>query len=73
VVSGTQKEERALFGGKIGIGELLAVLALVVLIFGVGRIGRIGKELGTGIAEFRKGLKEGEEEATAEETEEGES
>jgi Sec-independent protein translocase protein TatA len=27
-----------------------------VLIFGVGRIGKIGKELGTGMREFRKGI-----------------
>jgi sec-independent protein translocase protein TatA len=71
-VSWTQKEERALLKG-VGITELLIVLAVVLLIFGVGRIGKIGKELGTGIAEFRKGLKEGEEETAAEETAEGES
>ena len=36
--------------------ELLIILAIVVvLIFGVGRIGKIGKELGTGMREFRKG------------------
>ena len=45
--------------------ELIIILVVVVLLFGVGRIGRIGGELGQGIKEFRKGLKEGtEEEAT---------
>jgi sec-independent protein translocase protein TatA len=42
--------------GGIGAPELLIVLVIVIIIFGVGRIGKIGKELGTGIREFRKGL-----------------
>jgi sec-independent protein translocase protein TatA len=41
---------------RLGPVELLIILAIVVLIFGVGRIGKIGKELGTGMREFRKGL-----------------
>lgn len=41
---------------RIGAPELLIILAIVVLIFGVGRIGKVGKELGTGMREFRKGL-----------------
>ena len=41
---------------RLGPTELLIILAIVVLIFGVGRISKIGKELGTGMREFRKGL-----------------
>jgi len=41
--------------------EILVVLAIVLLLFGVGRIGKIGGELGSGIRAFRKGLK-GEDE-----------
>lgn len=41
---------------NLGTGEILLVLVIVVLIFGVGRISKIGRELGTGIREFRKGL-----------------
>lgn len=37
--------------------EILIVLAIVLLLFGVGRIGKIGGELGSGIRAFRKGLK----------------
>ncbi|MFZ3079045.1 MAG: twin-arginine translocase TatA/TatE family subunit [Bellilinea sp.] len=37
--------------------EILVVLAIVLLLFGVGRIGKIGGELGSGIRAFRKGLK----------------
>jgi sec-independent protein translocase protein TatA len=42
--------------GRLGPTELLIVLAIVLLVFGVGRIGKIGGELGKGIKEFRKGL-----------------
>ncbi len=38
-------------------GELIIVLLIVVLVFGVGRISKIGKELGSGIRAFREGLK----------------
>ena len=41
---------------SLGVPELLLILAVVVILFGVGRIGKIGKELGTGIREFRKGV-----------------
>jgi len=43
---------------QLGGAELLIILVIVLLIFGVGRISRVGKELGTGIKEFRKGLSE---------------
>jgi sec-independent protein translocase protein TatA len=48
---------------RIGIPELLIVLVIVILIFGVGRVAGIGKELGTAIHDFRKGLKGDDEEA----------
>ncbi len=50
---------------RIGVPELLIVLLIVILIFGVGRVANIGKELGTAIHDFRKGLK-GDDEETAE-------
>lgn len=40
--------------------ELIIILLIVILVFGVGRISKIGKELGSGIRSFREGLK-GEE------------
>lgn len=51
-----------MFGRSIGIPELLIILAIVLLIFGVGRVGRVGRELGTAIREFRKGLSEAKSE-----------
>ena len=41
---------------SIGPTELIIILVIVLLLFGVGRITKIGKEMGTGIREFRKGL-----------------
>lgn len=39
-----------------GTAEIIIVLVIVVLLFGVGRISKIAGELGRGIKEFRKGL-----------------
>jgi sec-independent protein translocase protein TatA len=49
-----------------GPTELIIILVIVVLLFGVGRVARVGKELGTAIREFRKGL-QGEDEADTKE------
>jgi sec-independent protein translocase protein TatA len=46
----------------IGTPELILILAIVILIFGVGRIGKIGKELGQGLRSFREGLRDPVEE-----------
>ena len=47
---------------NFGPTELIVILAIVLLLFGVGRVSRVGKELGSAISEFRKGLREGAEE-----------
>ena len=39
-----------------GLPELLIVLVVVILLFGVGRIGKIAGELGKGIHAFKDGL-----------------
>ncbi|HCS39248.1 MAG TPA: twin-arginine translocase TatA/TatE family subunit [Anaerolineaceae bacterium] len=46
---------------RIGLPELLVVLVIVVVIFGVGRVSKLGGELGGAIRSFRKGLKEDDE------------
>ena len=43
---------------RLGVPELLIVLLIVVLIFGVGRV----KEIGTAIREFRNSLRDDDEE-----------
>lgn len=42
---------------SIGPTELVIILVIVILLFGVGRISKIAGELGSGIKAFRKGLK----------------
>jgi sec-independent protein translocase protein TatA len=46
----------------LGIGEILLVLALVILFFGAKRIPQIARGVGEGIRNFKQGLGEGEEE-----------
>ena len=58
--------------GGLGTTELIIILVIVVLLFGVGRLTRIGGELGRGIREFRSGL-QGEEDGEPEEPESEES
>lgn len=40
----------------IGPTELIIILIIVVLLFGVGRISKVAEELGKGIHAFREGL-----------------
>jgi sec-independent protein translocase protein TatA len=45
----------------LGSTELIIILVIVILLFGVGRIGKIAGELGSGIKAFRVGLGNKEE------------
>jgi sec-independent protein translocase protein TatA len=47
---------------NFGFTEILLILIIVVLVFGVGRISKVAKELGSSIRSFREGLKGDEEE-----------
>ena len=46
----------------LGPTELIIILVIVIVLFGVGRISKIGSELGSGIRSFRDGLKGDEDE-----------
>lgn len=46
---------------SLGAPELLIILAIVVVLFGATRIGEIGKGLGRGIREFRREIRDGQE------------
>ncbi|MGV8050482.1 MAG: twin-arginine translocase TatA/TatE family subunit [Anaerolineaceae bacterium] len=48
--------------GSIGWPELILILLVVLLVFGVGRITKVGGELGAGIRAFKEGLSEDKEE-----------
>ena len=51
---------------RVGPTELIIVLVIVLILFGVGRIGKIAGELGSGIKAFKDGLR-GPEESKADE------
>ena len=58
---------------NLGPPELILILGIVLLLFGVGRVSKIGGEMGAAVANFRKGLQEGakeeaDESSPAEET-----
>jgi len=55
--------------GAIGFPELVVILFIVLLLFGVGRVSQVGKELGSAISAFRKGLNEGSGDDKKEEVE----
>ena len=61
--------------GKIGVVELLIILAIALLIFGPKALPKLGKAMGKTIGNFKKGLNEDEEdegEAKTAETKSGE-
>jgi sec-independent protein translocase protein TatA len=55
---------------SLGPTELIIILVIVIVLFGVGRISKIAGELGTGIRSFKEGL-EGDEEEKGDESAEG--
>jgi sec-independent protein translocase protein TatA len=48
-----------MFGGKIGIPELLLILAVALLIFGPSKLADLGKGLGEGIKNFKSAVNDG--------------
>jgi sec-independent protein translocase protein TatA len=44
---------------RLGIPELLVILAIIVLIFGASRLPELGKGLGRGIKNFKDATKDG--------------
>jgi sec-independent protein translocase protein TatA len=47
-------KEKIMF--HLGTTELIIILVIIILLFGVGRIGKIAGELGKGVREFRAGI-----------------
>lgn len=52
--------------GGFGWPEILIIMVIVVLIFGVGKVADVGPALGKAISGFRKAVKEDEEEQVEE-------
>jgi sec-independent protein translocase protein TatA len=54
---------------SFGWPELLIILAVLALVFGVGKLADVGGVLGRSIREFRRELREGQEEEQKQEQE----
>lgn len=48
--------------GSIGGPELALIALAIILVFGVGRFSRLGRDLGTSIREFRRAVREDDDE-----------
>jgi sec-independent protein translocase protein TatA len=46
--------------GRIGIPELIIILAIIILIFGANRLPEIGRGIGKGIKNFKEATKDGQ-------------
>ena len=49
--------------GKLGLPEILILLAIALLIFGPSKLADLGKGLGEGIKNFKSAVKDGEQDA----------
>jgi len=46
--------------GPVGVTELLIILVIIVILFGVNKLPRLGKGLGEGIRNFKDSVRSGE-------------
>jgi len=57
-----------LIGGKIGLWEILLILAVALIIFGPAKLPELGRSIGNGLKEFRKATRELKESVTISES-----
>ena len=48
---------------NLGIPELLILLFIIVLLFGVGKLPQLGKGIGEGIRNFKQAVKDGNQDS----------
>jgi sec-independent protein translocase protein TatA len=48
-----------LFG--MGASELMIILVIILLLFGAAKLPELGRSLGSGLSNFKKGLKDGDD------------
>ena len=49
--------------GPIGVTELIIILVIVVILFGVNKLPKLGKGLGDGIRNFKESMRAGQDDA----------
>ena len=52
--------------GRFGVWEIVLILAIILIVFGVGKLPQVGSALGKGLRAFKKGQTGEEEEEVAE-------
>ncbi len=57
-----------MIGGKIGLWEILLILAVALIIFGPAKLPELGRSIGNGLKEFRKATRELKESVTISES-----
>ena len=51
--------------GRLGLPEMLVILAIVIVIFGANRLPGLGRGIGSAIKNFKDGMKDGEDDHKA--------
>jgi len=57
-----------IIAGAFGVWQIVLIVALVLLFFGGKKIPEMMRGLGKGVGEFKKGMKDGEDEEASKET-----
>jgi sec-independent protein translocase protein TatA len=51
--------------GRVGLPEMLVILAIVIIIFGANRLPQLGRGIGSAIKNFKEGIGAKSEDETA--------
>ncbi|MBP1620486.1 MAG: tatAd 1 [Acidobacteria bacterium] len=51
--------------GPIGVTELIIILVIIVILFGVNKLPKLGKGLGEGIRNFKDSMRSGQNDASS--------
>jgi sec-independent protein translocase protein TatA len=51
--------------GRLGIPDLIIILAIIILIFGANRLPELGRGIGRGIKNFKDSTREGQNDGKA--------